>query len=425
MLRSSRRKPGSFSWSNSQGGGLSGLTVVVDCFSLMRTAWTVTYRLKFPNQSPIFGWRRLPARHFHERGPTLEKPRRPANETLRLKSLNRLNVLDTPAEDRFDRITRLARKTFSVPIALVSLVDEGRQWFKSCLGLNVRETSREISFCGHTILDDKPLVVTDATNDIRFHDNPLVTDDPSIRFYAGFPVSSPDGNKMGTLCIIDRKPRELSEEDISILSDLAKMVEDEFRVARLSQSQQQLVRELDNDQRKACIDSLSLCWNRRGILEVAEKELSRLRVMGQPFGVAIIDIDNFKGINEAHGHPVGDEVLRVIAARLRGALRPSDAVGRYGERGFLAVVPNAKQEELSAVAERLRKAIECRKASVLGDLKLSVTAGVGTSWGNSRSSSLDSFVSHAEQALCEAKKTGGNRVYACDFDPNLAVGVGS
>ncbi len=130
----------------------------------------------------------------------MKSPDTPNNEEARLKSLHSLDILDTPAEERFDRYTRLAQRMLNVPIALVSLVDTDRQWFKSCLGLDAVETSREVSFCGHTILCDELLVVNDALADERFADNPLVTGAPNIRFYAGYPLIYSDGSNLGTLC---------------------------------------------------------------------------------------------------------------------------------------------------------------------------------------------------------------------------------
>jgi len=149
------------------------------------------------------------------------KPNNPENEAKRIQNLKSLKILDTPSEERFDRLTRLAKRLFGVPIAVVSIVDEKRQWFKSIIGLEVSETPRDISFCGHAILGDKPFVVNDAQSDIRFKDNPLVLNDPNIRFYAGCPLSLADGTKMGTLCIIDQRPRNISEKDLNDLKDLA------------------------------------------------------------------------------------------------------------------------------------------------------------------------------------------------------------
>ena len=150
-------------------------------------------------------------------------PRKPANEEARIQALHGLNLLDSAPEERFDRLTRLAKRLFNVPIALVTLVDKDRQWFKSCVGLDATETSRDVSFCGHAILKDDLLLVRDAREDERFHDNPLVTGEPNIRFYAGYPLTVPNGNKMGTLCLLDTKPRELDDEERALLRDLAEM----------------------------------------------------------------------------------------------------------------------------------------------------------------------------------------------------------
>ncbi|HSG02351.1 MAG TPA: response regulator [Marinobacterium sp.] len=158
----------------------------------------------------------------------MEIPELPVFERERIEALRSLQVLDTDPEERFDRITRILSRFLDVPIALVSLVDENRQWFKSKVGLSATETPRDISFCGHAILSDDLLVIDDALQDARFADNPLVTGDPKIRFYAGKPLKSADGHSLGTLCAIDREPRHLSEDEILMLNDLAKMVEHEL-----------------------------------------------------------------------------------------------------------------------------------------------------------------------------------------------------
>ncbi len=158
----------------------------------------------------------------------MKAPGIPANELQRIATLESLKVLDTPFEERFDRITRLAKRLFGTDIALVVLVDRERQWFKSCVGLSVRSTSREVSFCGHAILGTDVFVVADARQDARFSDNPLVTGSPHIRFYAGCPLTALDGTALGTLCVIDPNPREFSQEDKGFLKDLATTVEAEL-----------------------------------------------------------------------------------------------------------------------------------------------------------------------------------------------------
>jgi GAF domain-containing protein len=156
-------------------------------------------------------------------------PATPPDEKERLKALRDLNLLDTPPEERFDRITRLVQRTFAVPMALVTLIDANRQWFKSKQGIEGSETPREVSFCGHAILSDEPLIVPDATKDPRFADNPYVTGEPRVRFYAGWPLKAPDGSRVGTLCMIDTKAREFTSENRRALRDMAQIIEGLFR----------------------------------------------------------------------------------------------------------------------------------------------------------------------------------------------------
>ncbi|NEX87281.1 PAS domain S-box protein [Aeromonas rivipollensis] len=154
----------------------------------------------------------------------------PPDEAERLHLLHALRILDTPSEEVFDRITRLVARILDVPIALVSLVDTDRQWFKSRIGIDVNETPRELAFCAHAIAQTSPLIVTDTTQDSRFMSNALVTGDPNIRFYAGVPLRSIGGLSIGTLCAIDSKPRQLNPGEVSILVDLAALVSKEMQM---------------------------------------------------------------------------------------------------------------------------------------------------------------------------------------------------
>ena len=148
----------------------------------------------------------------------------PANEDERLKALRELLLLDTPPEERYDRLARFAAEQLDTPIALLTLVDGQRQWFKSRVGVDVTETPRDISFCGHAIMNKELFVIEDASCDPRFSDNPLVVGAPYIRFYAGAPLSAPSGHHMGTLCVIDTVPRTLGPVELSILDALRCLV---------------------------------------------------------------------------------------------------------------------------------------------------------------------------------------------------------
>ena len=160
----------------------------------------------------------------------------PADEAQRLAALYSLQILDTVPEERFERITRIIQRLFDVPIASITLVDANRQWFKSCLGMSLPETSRDIAFCAYAILGNDVLVIPDARLDPRFSDNPLVTGEPYIRFYAGQPLNGPNGHKIGTLCIMDHQPREMSAANLQSLKDLAVWAENELNTIQLSQA---------------------------------------------------------------------------------------------------------------------------------------------------------------------------------------------
>lgn len=144
----------------------------------------------------------------------------PANDAQRLQALRELLILDTPPEERFDKLVAFAASEFEVPIALISLIDENRQWFKAKVGLDACETARDVSFCGHALASSEVLVVEDAQADERFSDNPQVTGEPFVRFYAGAPLVLPSGHIAGTLCLVDHQPRTLDAMDLSILGAL-------------------------------------------------------------------------------------------------------------------------------------------------------------------------------------------------------------
>jgi CheY-like chemotaxis protein len=149
-------------------------------------------------------------------------------EAERLSALRALNLLDTAPEERFDRFTRIAAALFDAPVSLVTLVDENRQWFKSCVGIEQCETSRDVSFCAHALKSADVMVVPDALVDSRFADNPLVTEGPRIRFYAGAPLFLADGICVGTLCVLDSRPRIPSEREVALLKDVASLVQKEL-----------------------------------------------------------------------------------------------------------------------------------------------------------------------------------------------------
>jgi hypothetical protein len=183
----------------------------------------------------------------------------PDNEKLRLAALRQYHILDTAAEKSYDDITALAAYVCDVPIAMISLVDESRQWFKSKLGLTKQETPRDVAFCAHAILQSDPLIVRDALHDPRFADSGLVTRSPHIRFYAGFPLSTPEGFAVGTLCAIDRRPRHLSTDQKIAMQTLSRQVMELLELRRVSMHMAEVLEKV-----KALHGLLPICaWCKR------------------------------------------------------------------------------------------------------------------------------------------------------------------
>lgn len=318
----------------------------------------------------------------------MKAPVKPINEGARLDTLKSLNILDTPPEDRFDRYTRIAAALFDVPIALVSLVDNHRQWFKSSCGLTVDETPRSISVCGHVILQNEVFVVEDLSKDERFFDNPLVAEDPKLRFYAGVPLQPLSGYKLGSFCILDYKPREFTEKNQKDLADLASMVSDELIIY---------------------VDELTGLTNRRGFNMVAQHVFTATHRSGGVVSVVMIDIDHFKFINDKLGHQAGDEALRVFSKCMAHVFRESDVVSRLGGDEFCVLLSNATKTDAEASLDRLRDMLAEENANPLNEFTLSFSAGVVES-GKFGAPVIEKLVGEADRLLYLQKAPKSSQV---------------
>lgn len=252
----------------------------------------------------------------------------PRDEQRRLQSLKASGIFGAGQDERFDRLTRIARRIFNVPVALISLVDEDKLRVKSCDGITLAEPlCRSTSFCAHTLLEPEPLIVPDARCDERFSDNPNVTGHPYIRFYAGFPVRLPDGAAAGSLCLIDTQPRNFSDDELVALKDLAAIVADEF--ARLD---------------AITVDELTGLFNRRGISALVQYSLVASQRRAEPLSLAYIDLDNFKLINEQWGAVQGDQVLEAMTELLKTSFRDTDLISRHGSDEFVVIFPDTSEQ---------------------------------------------------------------------------------
>lgn len=276
----------------------------------------------------------------------------PHNEQARLASLKGMHLLDTPDEEMFDRVTRVAYALFEVPMAVVSLVDANRQWFKSCIGMPERETGRDVSFCSHAILGDDLFLVADALADQRFADNPLVTEPPHVRFYAGYPVRNGEGYTIGTLCILDSQPRQLTVAQIQLLRDLGSWVETALASRQLHRAQSQLLQELDVVKQQGQVDPLLRIWNREGIGQLFEQELARARQAKGKLSLLRLAVDQYKRL-AGHDAEAADGLLLEVVKRLRRLLPEGSGFGRLEGDELLVVLPGMAGEALLSFCDRL------------------------------------------------------------------------
>jgi diguanylate cyclase (GGDEF)-like protein len=310
------------------------------------------------------------------------------NERQRLAALNALDILDTEYEQRFDRITRLAQRLFGTEIAAVTLVDERRQWFKSRQGPLESEGTREDSFCSQAIKSpNETMVIGDASRDPRFAENPLVTGDPNIRFYAGQPIKAPGGEPIGALCVVDSQPRVAADVDEASLRDLAAMVEDEIAALSL-----------------AITDELTGISNRRGFEMLAPRIYSVAQRVDAPVTLVYIDVDNLKPLNDNCGHDAGDRALIETASLLQSELRGSDVVARLGGDEFAVLLTNADEADAAAAVARIESAIDARNAETSEPFELQLSVGAVSANPNSPGRSLDRLVDEADARMIAAKR---------------------
>ena len=319
----------------------------------------------------------------------------PDNEAERLASLHSYEILDTECEDSFDDIARLASRLLNTPIVLVSLIDSERLWFKARHGLDALETSRDASFCAHAILGANPFVVPDAAADPRFAANPLVTGEPHIRFYAGVPLINPEGFALGTLCVIDRVPRSLSDGDTDTLRGLARAV-----VTGL-----ELHRAVKQVSRLAMTDPLTKLANRGAFIDALASAFSHQVRHHLPVALISLDLDGFKQINDRYGHATGDAALVTVARTLRDTIRLEDFAARLGGDEFALICNCSHGHDGHEMAERIRAAIE----EAMQRKGWAITASVGFEVYTD-SVDVDTAMRTVDELMYVAKNTGRNRV---------------
>ena len=288
----------------------------------------------------------------------------PEVESKRAEALLHYQVLDTAPEDSFDDLTGLAAYICQTPIAAIGLTDSKRQWFKSKVGFVAQEEPRDITFCAYAILQNELLIVRDTLTDERFATNPFVIRDPHIRFYAGVPLINPDGLALGTLCVLDHEPRDLSNEQQKALRILALQVVTQLELRRnLKVLKQSIAHRKQSEEilrHNALHDRLTNLPNRVLFMERLAHTLKlKKRHQNYLFAVLFIDLDRFKLVNDSLGHMVGDQLLIAIARCLESCLRPKDTVARFGGDEFAILLKNVQDvNDAISVVRRIQEQLK-------------------------------------------------------------------
>jgi diguanylate cyclase (GGDEF)-like protein len=315
------------------------------------------------------------------------KPDSTSDETVRLQTLNSLKILDTPKEERFDRITKLAQRVLDVPVALFSLVDEDRVWFKSRQGLESSKIPRYGALCDYALHWETAFVVEDATKDARFCDNPVVTDEPRVRFYAGCPVSAPDGSRLGTLCVLDTVPRQIAPEDIDFMQELGRLIEDELSTLTM-----------------ASTDPLTRLANRRGFDMIAEPMIALCQRAWHPATIVMLDLDDLKQINDEFGHETGDSAIKDFAKLLLKVFRESDVVARIGGDEFCVLLTDPDDANPTCPLERLQQRVDSHNAESNRPYTLAFSAGV-VPFSKKHHASIDDLLRDAHERMYAQKRS--------------------
>jgi diguanylate cyclase (GGDEF)-like protein len=337
-------------------------------------------------------------------------------EFERLNALRRYAILDTPPEGVFDRVTALAAEMLEVPVAVVSLVDTNRVWYKSIHGpLPEREMQRLPGLCGAAVAHEGVYLVESAKGDPRTLEHPLVTGPFGLDFYVGVPLRTHDGHALGLLACMDSRPRGLTPRELRLLETLAAIVMDEIELRRsarqISRLSEALAETCDELERRASFDPLTGVLARSALLARGAALLDRMAV-GKGAALLMLDIDRFKSINDGLGHSAGDRVLKEVASRMAASCRAGDLLGRLGGEEFLAVFAGVTAAEAAAIAERLREAVE-RPLIDLGrgaSVAVTVSGGLATLAPDECSGSLPPALERADAALYRAKEAGRNRI---------------
>lgn len=330
------------------------------------------------------------------------------NQRVSQQDIDDLRLLSTEMDECFQRITRLSASLLDVPISAFSIAHQDRQYIRAAQGLDLKQTSADISLNAQVFHSEDILLLGDASKHPDFSQHSLVNGLPKIRFYAGIPIHGPDGHRIGVLCGIDTHAREPDEAMRAKLMDLRALLENEL-----------LLRSLINE------DHLTGLLNKRCFEQTIDSEWRRSARSLQPLALLSIDIDHFKGYNDTYGQLAGDECLKILADIMKNACkRSADKVFRIGGEEFAILLPNTSQADAVRLAQRLQVAV--REQTIPYDsmpagcisLSIGVCALEATSGEHAE---LEAFIGSCDKALYAAKTRGRNTVVAMPFEIDIGI----
>jgi diguanylate cyclase (GGDEF)-like protein len=334
--------------------------------------------------------------------------------------------LDTLPEDSYDDIALLASEICCTPMAALSLIDSTRQWFKSKVGLTISETTRDVAFCAHAILQPDITVVGDAQADKRFADNPLVNGEPGIRFYAGAPLVTPSGEALGTLCVIDQIQRELTDAQLNALRALSRQAMAQLELRRLISLHEQNQRRLEAYQDKlektnlllkklSVTDDVTGFHNTRFLHQYIDRCLSPIPAPADKLTLVFFDMDDFKQVVDRHGHLLGAKVLKEVAEVVHSHLGPEDRIVRYGGDEYIVILPGQGGKDALSKVEAIRTGISSNAYLRQEQINLSVTASFGLATFPDDARDKKQLLMAADKCLFQSKKKGKNRISKCRY----------
>ena len=354
-------------------------------------------------------------------------PPPPPDEARRQAALDAYAVVGTVPEQAYDDIVRLAITLCDAPAAAISLIDHDRQWFKAQIGLDVHETARGEAICDRAIRQpDRMFVVEDLLKQPELPRPSLRVDGDPLRFYAGVPLLSPDGQPLGVVCVLDNKPRTLTEAQREGLEVLARQTQHLLELRRYAMEQRRLLSEREafaqrledaradlqrrNDllEHRATHDALTGLLNRAALAQLRDNPEAMRQLQHAPYTLMLLDVDHFKDVNDRHGHLLGDRALRAVADAVAASIRERDVAVRYGGEEFLILLPDTRLAPAVQVAERIRQRI------AVAPLPFGLTVSIGMAAGEPTRDWSEQVFDRADQALYKAKAAGRNRVVVDD-----------